>query len=317
MPLQLTESKLFRNALENNDLKGLRKIAKSDLHNHCMMGGRLAHMEKFYGKQIPKFSYGDKGIQGINDWIALHYRPVLDKTGSLEAAIEGAFVQAKSDGITLLEMSIDIFFGRLFNISPDKIIRTLDHYHKIIAPGIEYRPEIGFARNLPVRAILQCIEPYFDSGFFYSIDLYDDEFSQPIKNFREIYRYAKKLGLKCKAHAGEFGTAESVREIAEVLELDAIQHGIAAAASPEIMRWLSENKIGLNVCPASNIILKRAKSYKAHPIRILFDHGVNVTVNTDDVMLFGQGNSEQFLRLYKTGCFTIDELDRIRINGLS
>jgi adenosine deaminase len=43
---------------------------------------------------------------------------------------------------------------------------------------------------------------------------------------------------------------------------------------------------------------------------------VNVTVNTDDVMLFNAGNSEQFLRLYRSGLFSAGELDQIRENGL-
>jgi adenosine deaminase len=82
------------------------------------------------------------------------------------------------------------------------------------------------------------------------------------------------------------------------------------------MNWLSKNEILLNVCPESNIALKRVKSYKTHPIRILFDHGVKVTINTDDVMLFNAGNSEQYMKLFKSGLFSAKELDRIRMNGL-
>ena len=136
-------------------------------------------------------------------------------------------------------------------------------------------------------------------------------------NFRELYRYAKKQGLKCKAHAGEFGSADSVREAVEILDLDAVQHGIGAADSPVVMRWLADNKIQLNVCPTSNIKLKRVRSYKTHPIRILFDHGVKVTINTDDALIFGDGVSEQFYKLSKAEVFSTDELEIIRQNGLN
>ena len=122
--------------------------------------------------------------------------------------------------------------------------------------------------------------------------------------------------MKCKAHAGEFGTADSVMEAIEVLELDAVQHGIGAAGSSTVMKWLAGLQIPLNVCPTSNIRLKRISSYKTHPIRILFDHGVNVTVNTDDALVFRDGNSEQYRKLYRCGLFTPDELDMIRKNGL-
>jgi adenosine deaminase len=54
----------------------------------------------------------------------------------------------------------------------------------------------------------------------------------------------------------------------------------------------------------------------AHPIRKLFHAGVIVTVNTDDVLFFGNGVSEEFLALHRAGVFTAHELDEIRMNGL-
>ena len=306
----------FTEALKNLDLKAVRSIPKSDLHNHCLMGGRLKQIENFFGSKLEKFHYGDRGIEGINDWIEQVYRPVFDRPGAFNAAVEAAFLQARSDGVSVLEMSIDVTLGRLFNILPENVIVVLRDAHQSIAPEIDFRPELGIARSLSVRTVLACIEPYLDSRFFKSVDLYDMEAAQPIRNYSGIYHFAKARGKKCKAHAGEFGDAESVREAVETLELDAVQHGIGASHSPEVMKWLAKNRIQLNVCPASNISLKRVRSYKTHPIRILFDHGVKVTVNTDDVMLFDKGNSEQFLQLFKCGLFSAEELDEIRRNGL-
>ncbi|MCX6245603.1 MAG: adenosine deaminase [Bacteroidetes bacterium] len=314
--MQLLMNSPFIEALEQHDLRSVRKVAKSDLHNHSMMGGRLRSLEKFYGKKLEPFRNGRRGVHGINEWLGNVYRPVFEKPGAFKAAVDAAFIQAKSDGVTLLEMSMDAFMGRLFNIQPLEVVSTFTESHRTIAPEIDFRPELGISRSLPVRTILSLIEPYLDLNFFRSVDLYDIEDAQPLENFREIYRLAKKTGFRCKAHAGEFGNADSVRETVEVLELDEVQHGIGAAGSPEVMKWLVQNRIRLNVCPASNIALKRARSYKTHPLRILFDHGVNVTVNTDDVMLFNAGNSEQFLRLYKSGLFSAEELDQIRGNGL-
>jgi adenosine deaminase len=43
---------------------------------------------------------------------------------------------------------------------------------------------------------------------------------------------------------------------------------------------------------------------------------VEVTVNTDDVLVFGQGVSDEFLNLYRAGLFRAAELDDLRQNGL-
>jgi adenosine deaminase len=306
----------FTEALESRDLRSLRKIPKSDLHNHSLMGGRLRSMEKFSGRKLEKFRNGTKGVHGINEWLEKVYRPLFDLPGAFKVAVDAAFIQAKSDGVTILEMSLDALMGRLFNIRPEEVVSTFIASHRTIAPGIDFRPELGFSKSLPVRTLLSCFEPYVGMGYFRSIDLYNVEDAQPLENFRELYRFARQMGMKCKAHAGEFGNADSVRKAVELLELDEVQHGIGAAESPDIMKWLSQKGISLNVCPESNISLKRVKSYKTHPIRILFDHGVKVTVNTDDVMLFDVGNSEQYLKLYKSGLFSAEELDVIRMNGL-
>ncbi len=306
----------FQEALQSHDLEAIRAIPKSDLHNHGLMGGRLSVMGDLSGLEINPFSYGELGIPGINRWIAESYVPVIKKPGSFENALKAAFIQAKHDGVTVLEMSIDVSYGVLFNISPAKIVNILQETHQALAPEIEFRPELGFARVRPVRSLLQWFEPLLDTGYFKSVDLYDDESAQPIGNFRELYRFVRESSLKCKAHAGEFGTAASVREAVEELGLEVVQHGIGAAESPEVMKWLALNKVQLNVCPYSNIRLNRVGSYAVHPIRILYDHGVKVTINTDDVMLFDAGNSEQYLELFRSGLFSPDELDEIRRNGL-
>jgi adenosine deaminase len=308
---------LFRKALQEGDISSLRRVQKSDLHNHCMLGGKATVINRFYGEKLKPFRADKMGIEPLNQWIGEVYAPFMRKPGAFEKAVEAAFLQAKYDGISVLEMSMDGFFGSLFNVAPERAVNALKHYHSTIAPHIEFRPELGFPKTLPLRTILKHLEPFLASGYFKSIDLYDDENAQQPENFRELYRFAGKAGLKLKAHAGEFGNAESVRKAVEVLNLQEVQHGIGAAGSPEVMRWLADNSIRLNVCPESNIRLKRVRSYKVHPIRILFDHGVKVTVNSDDVLLFRAGVSEQFLKLYRSGIFSADELDIIRLNGLS
>ena len=139
---------------------------------------------------------------------------------------------------------------------------------------------------------------------FYSIDLSGDELAQPIDNFVPIYRKAKRYGLRLKAHIGEWGTAEDVVRGVELLELDEVQHGIAAAGSQAAMDFLVDKKIRLNICPTSNLRLGLVESLENHPIRVLFRHGVDVTVNSDDVLVFDSDVSKEYLRLYRHGVLT-------------
>lgn len=302
----------FLSALLAGDLKLIQTVPKADMHNHLLLGIKPERISEIAARNIEPFHYNGQGIRDINQWIRQNYAPVLRIPGIFPLLVRAGFQQAVDDGVTILEASIDAGFGHLYGISAEEVVETLRKAHMEVAPHIDFRPCLGFARSHPVRQILRFFEPYLDLDYFTAIDLYDDEQSQPVQNFREIYRFARRQGLRCTAHTGEFGTAGDVRETVEVLELDAVQHGIAAASSPDVMKWLAERGTQLNICPTSNLILQRVTSYADHPIRILADHGVRVTVNTDDVTLFGQGVSDEFLNLYRAGVFSAAELDEIR-----
>lgn len=106
-------------------------------------------------------------------------------------------------------------------------------------------------------------------------------------------------------------------EAVELLELSKVHHGIAAAESKTVMRWLSKHNIQLNVCPTSNLMLKRSTSYYDHQIKELFENEIPVTVNTDDLLIFDSSVSEEYLKLYTNRVFSIKELEMIRQTGLN
>ena len=49
-----------------------------------------------------------------------------------------------------------------------------------------------------------------------------------------------------------------------------------------IIRELAEKKIGIEMCPISNLQTKAVSGPEFYPIREFLDHGVRVTVNTDN-----------------------------------
>lgn len=224
-----------------------------------------------------------------------------------------AMDDAVRDGVVMLEMSFDI---RLAEFYPEGVaglcafIETLvERYREQAA----LRPELGFSRgNADDPKLMHLAHEAVECGAFQSIDLYSRPEVCPPEVMKPLFTKARTAGMKLKAHVGEFGGAEEVRRTVEALDLDEVQHGIGAAESVEIMRWLSENQIQLNVCPTSNVMLGGVSDIASHPIRALFDNGVSVTINTDDLMIFGQSVSEEYRNLYRAGVFSAQELEDIR-----
>jgi adenosine deaminase len=108
-----------------------------------------------------------------------------------------------------------------------------------------------------------------------------------------------------------------VSDTLDILQLDEIQHGISAASSVKLMRRLRRENVRLNVCPTSNVVLGRVKDLSQHPIRKLFDNGVRVSINSDDIAIFDQSVSDEFMNLYKSGTLSAPELESIRRESLS
>jgi adenosine deaminase len=50
---------------------------------------------------------------------------------------------------------------------------------------------------------------------------------------------------------------------------------------------LAERRIPLEVCPTSNLHTSTVASYRAHPLPLLLERGLAVTLNTDDPSISG------------------------------
>lgn len=81
--------------------------------------------------------------------------------------------------------------------------------------------------------------------------------------------------------------------------------------------FLADNKIQLNLCPTSNVMLKRVDSYANYQIKKLIDYGITVTINTDDLLIFNSSISQEYLKLYNAKVLTDLELNIIGENGLN
>jgi adenosine deaminase len=310
-------SKSFIEALRANDLETIRKIPKSDLHNHFTHGGNREYIKKRTGHEIMPLTHTLKSMDEMHKWTSDNYGPNFDSTEMRKLLIDATFVQAKYDGIHILEVGEDVWaLNEYFDNDIGSLISAFKNANKSFSPETKLRLQIGLSRHCSIPYLERVIEPFWEENEFYSLDLYGDEMAQPIENFQNIYAKAKKNGLRVKAHVGEWGTASDVVRAIQHLELDEIQHGIAIAKDDYAMDFVKERGIRLNITPTSNVKLGRVNKITEHPIRILFEKGINITINSDDTLIFDSDVSKEYMRLYQHNVLGVEELDQIRLNGL-
>lgn len=307
----------FINALKNKEYEIIKKIPKSDLHNHCILGGNREQIKKAFGVQIDPILHIMSSMNDMHKWYESSIGSKFDSPTMRIKLVESTVYQAKQDGVKILEIGEDFLsLNHYYGGNIEELINVFKNAIEKYGQGIELRLQIGLSRHCCINDLEKWLEPFWDHPSFYSIDLYGDELCQPIENFVPIYKKAGKFGLRRKAHVGEWGSAEDVRSAIELLELDEIQHGIAAANSKEVMNYLQQNKIRLNLTPTSNIKLGRVTGYETHPIKDFYYRGIDVTINSDDVLIFDSDVSKEYIRLYEHGVFSAEDLNEIRLNGL-
>ena len=303
----------FVEALSTDNLTAIRAAPKTDVHCHAFFSTRLENVERWIGHSLTKPPPKMNGLEKMMAYAdAVLAAPIKHREG-FEFVGVSAMDDAVRDGVVILEMSFEI---RLVEFYPDGMDGLCAFIETLVARyrgQADLRPELGFSRgNAGDPKLMALAHEAVELSFFQSIDLYSRQEVCPPEVMKPLFTKARDAGMKLKAHVGEFGDAEEVRRTVEVLDLDEVQHGIGAAESVEVMRWLSENEIQLNVCPTSNVMLGGVTDLVSHPIRALFDNGVPVTINTDDLMIFGQSVSEEYRNLYRAGVFSAQELEDIR-----
>ncbi len=307
----------FTKALIEGNLEAIRKCPKADLHNHFVLGGSRRYLLEHSGINIQPITEPLHSMDEMHAWNSRNQGGFFETAEGRRMLIRAAFCQAKEDGVSILEIGEDVWgLGTFFHGNIEELIDAFETVHQEIAPEIELRLQIGLSRHCDIAYLEDCLSHFWGCKAFYSIDLYGDELAQRIENFRSIYQRAKSEGLRLKAHVGEWGTAEDVRRAVECLELDEVQHGFAAADDPSVVRFLADHHIRLNITPSSNYLLGRVPDLKNHPIAKLYRNGIDVTINSDDVLIFDSDVSKEYLRLYQCGCLNAEELDDIRRNGL-
>lgn len=112
-------------------------------------------------------------------------------------------------------------------------------------------------------------------------DLAGAEAAYPMTEFMNLFENTRKMEMPFTIHAGECG---SVANITDAVSVGAkrIGHGIAMRGNAELQKELAGKKIGIEMCPISNLQTKAVQSTLDYPMREFLDAGVLVTVNTDN-----------------------------------
>lgn len=137
------------------------------------------------------------------------------------------------------------------------------------------------------------LEDAMSAGLLAGIDVSMLPADLPVLDrYLSTLRGLQRDGLHVSIHLGEMFGPEFSRQVLSRIVPNRIGHGVLLLRDPEITRLVADNGICLDMCPVSNTRLGVHDWNLSSPAAEAMRLGLNVTVNTDDPLLFGAGLAE-------------------------
>lgn len=147
-----------------------------------------------------------------------------------------------------------------------------------------------------------------------AIDLAGAEGLFKTADFEKEFALASELGVPFTIHAGEADGASSVWT---ALKFGAkrIGHGVRIAEDSELVKYVVEHKIPLEMCPNSNRQTKAVDDMSKYPLRQYLDAGIKVTINTDDMAICRTTLQNEYDYIQKMYGLTEEEKKQLLLNA--
>lgn len=148
-----------------------------------------------------------------------------------------------------------------------------------------------------------------------AFDLAGGEAGNPPKGHVHAFYHARNNMMNLTIHAGESWGPDSIHQALFYCGAHRIGHGITLRQDPELMQYVIDHRIPLEICPTSNVQTHVVPGYEAHPIAFYAENDVAVTVNTDNRLFSRTSMTEELWRVHDRCGVPADQLREITLNG--
>ena len=148
-----------------------------------------------------------------------------------------------------------------------------------------------------------------------AFDLAGAEAGNPTKDHLHAFYYARNNLLNLTIHAGESWGPESIHQALFYGGAHRIGHGTTLHQDDNLLQYVANHQVPLEICPTSNVQTKVVASYEQHPLIQYVQAHIPITINTDN-RLFSRTTVTDELWLVHTKCgIEAEQLREIVLNG--
>lgn len=211
----------------------------------------------------------------------LHTQKGLSLPVILEAVIDGLKAGQRDFGV----MSGVIVCG-MRNISPDISLRMAE-----LAVAFKHRGVVGF-------------------------DLAGAEYNYPARDHLGAFSLILSNNVNVTIHAGEAYGPDSIHQALHYCGAHRIGHGVRLREDGDLLNYVNDHRIPLELCPSSNVQTGAVKNIGEHPVKFYLDLSLRVTLNTDNRLITNTSMTDEYYLIYKTFNLSGQNILDLIINGV-
>jgi adenosine deaminase len=313
-------------------LELLEKLPKTDLHCHLDGSLRLKTILELADQQkvklpatteegLKKLIYPGETCQSLEDYLKA-FDITLAVMQTEDALYRTAFElgeDAARENVRLLEVRYAPMLHMKQGLKLTQIVEA-------VLAGLreakrKYRIRYGVIlcgiRSISAEWSLRMAElcvAYKNRGVV-GFDLAGAEYNFPAKDHKKAFQLILDNNVNCTAHAGEAYGPESIAQAIHYCGAHRIGHGTRLRENGDLLNYVNDHRIPLEVCPSSNVQTRAAESYASHPLPFYFNYGLRVTVNTDNRLVTDTTVSKELLLCHQHYGLNLDDIKEILVSG--
>jgi len=137
------------------------------------------------------------------------------------------------------------------------------------------------------------------------------------RDFAEAFRLGGSVGLRLTSHAGEDTGPGNIATALDALGIERIDHGLAILEDEALTRRVAEERIPLDVCPNSNIVIaNKYARLEEHPFRRMRQAGLLATLNTDDPAMTDLDLGKEYRTVARALQMPWSEIEAVALDGV-
>ncbi len=314
------------------DTQWLKKMPKTELH--CHMGGAMrldtvleladrygvrlpARDDKELRKQVVFKNRKERSLPAYLEGISI-CESVMVKAEAFQRVMYEICEDASKENVKVLELR----FGptnydkrsklhEVVEAALDGLKRAAEDFHMytgLIICGIRTDKEA-------TRRAAEIAVNYMDDGVV-GFDLAGKEAGNRPRQFIDVIQPVLHNFLPVTIHAGEDDTVGSIAEAIVYLNARRIGHGVSIRESTKLFNYVNKTRLGIEICPTSNVDTGSVCSYATHPVRSYFKRDLRLSINTDNPTISDTSITKEYAHLIESLGFTQHEVFKLAKNGI-